>query len=148
MQQAHFQNIVNAGAQFGQIERFADEILGARFQRAQFVSGLGGDHQDRKIAVFLDFLQAFHHLESVHAGHLEIEQNQRVAVFAVQLADLGRIGGSVEGGIAGNAQHALKQADIGFLIVDDQDSGIEISAAPLIMNAFSREFQRYVQRFA
>ena len=59
-----------------------------RLQRAQLVSRLGGDGQHRQVAVRFDFLQAFHHLESVHAGHLEIEQDQVVAVLAVQLADL------------------------------------------------------------
>jgi hypothetical protein len=39
VQQAHFQNVVNARAQLGQIERFADEILGAGFERAQLVAG-------------------------------------------------------------------------------------------------------------
>ena len=125
MQQAHFQNVVDARAQLGQIERFADEILGAGFERAQLVGRLRGDHEDRQIAVRFDFLQTFHHLESVHAGHLKIEQDQAVAVLAVQFADLVRIGRRVDGSIAGDAQHALQQTDIGFLIVNDQDSGLQ-----------------------
>ena len=88
MQEPHFQNVVDARPQLGQIERFADEILRAGFERAQLVIRLRGDHEDRKIAVSFDFLQAFHHLESVHARHLEIEQDQAVTVLAVKLADL------------------------------------------------------------
>ncbi len=86
---------------------------------------LGGDHEDRKIAVRFDFLQAFHHLESVHAGHLKIEQDQVVAVLAVKLADLARIRRGCDGNIAGAAQHPLEQKDIGFLIVDDQDFAVK-----------------------
>jgi hypothetical protein len=86
---------------------------------------LRGDREDRKIAVLFDFLQAFHHLESVHAGHLQIEQDQGVTALAVKLADLGRIGRRLDGSIAGDAQHALKQTDVGFPIVNDQDSGVQ-----------------------
>ena len=109
MQQAHFQNVVDARPQFGQVERFADEILGAGFERAQFVSRLGGDHQDRQIAVLFDFFQPFHHLEPVHAGHLEIQQDQGVTVLPVKFADGLRIGRRFDGCIASDAQHALKQ---------------------------------------
>ena len=52
-------------------------------ERAQLVIRLGGDHQDRKIAVPFDFLQSLHHLESVHARHLEVEQDQTVTVLAI-----------------------------------------------------------------
>jgi hypothetical protein len=38
VQEAHFQNVVNARAQLGQFKRFADEILGARFESAQFMT--------------------------------------------------------------------------------------------------------------
>ena len=87
MQQAHFQNVMDTRAQFGQIERFADEIFGAGFERAQFVSRLRGDHEDRQIAALFDFFQTFHHLEAIHAGHLEIEQDQGIAVRPVKFAD-------------------------------------------------------------
>ena len=96
VQQPHFQNIVNARPKFGHIERLADEILGAGFERAQLVARLRGDHQDRQIAVAFDLLQPFHHLESIHAGHLEIEQDQAVTILAVKFADLRRIGRRVE----------------------------------------------------
>src|ERR1039458_6634476 len=125
VQEAHVQNVVNARAQLGQIKRLADEILSAGFQSAQLVSRLRGDHEDRKIAVLFDFLQALHHLESVHAGHLEIEQDQAVAALAVKFADLGRIGRGLDGSVAGDAQHALQQTDIGFQVVNHQDSGVQ-----------------------
>jgi hypothetical protein len=50
---------VNARAQFGQIERFADEILGAGLQRAELVLRLRGDDEDRKIPVRFDFFRPF-----------------------------------------------------------------------------------------
>ena len=125
MQEAHFQNVVDARAQFGQVEGFADEILSAGFESAQFVRRLRRNHEDRKITVLFDFLEAFHHLKSVHAGHLQIEQDQAVAALAMTLADLVRIGGGFDGSVAGDAQHALQQKDVGFLIVHDQDSGVQ-----------------------
>jgi len=88
VQQPHFQHVVDACLDFDQIERLADEILCAGLQRAQLVARLGGDHQDRKVAVRIVGLEAFHHLESIHAGHLQVEQDQVVAVFAMQRADL------------------------------------------------------------
>ena len=76
VQQPHFQHVVDARLDFHQIERLADEIPCAGLQRAQLVAGLGGDHEDRQVAVGIVGLQAFHHLESVHAGHLQVEQNR------------------------------------------------------------------------
>ena len=84
---------------------------------------LGGDDEDRQVAVRFDFLQAFHHLEPVHPGHFEIEQDQVVAVVAVQPADLVRIHRRRDASVAGLAQHAIEQTDIGFQIVDDQNFG-------------------------
>ena len=123
VQQAHFQNVVDARAQLGQIERFADEILGAGLESPQFVRRLGGDHQDRKIAALFDFLQPFHHLESVHAGHLEVEQDEGIAVLPVPFADLVRIGRRVDAGVPGDPQHALQQTHVGRLIVHHQNPG-------------------------
>ena len=91
VQQAHFQHVVNTRFGFHQVKWFADEILRAGGQRPQLVARLGGDHEYRKIAIGFDFLQAFHHLEAIHAGHLQIEQNQVVVVVAMQRADGMRI---------------------------------------------------------
>src|ERR1700690_3796349 len=93
MQQAHFQYVVNSRAELGQIERFADEVLGAGFERAQLVRRLGGDDQDGKIPVGLDFLETFHHLKSVHGGHLKIEQNEVVVIPPVEFAYVTGMGG-------------------------------------------------------
>jgi len=40
VQQAHFENVVDARAQLGHIKRFADKILSAGFKSAQLVSRL------------------------------------------------------------------------------------------------------------
>lgn len=74
-----------------EIERFADEILHPGLQGAQLVLRMGGDHEYRQIAVGFDLLQSLHHLESVQAGHFQIEQNQIVAVLAVQFAGCARV---------------------------------------------------------
>jgi len=90
-QPADFEPMVNSHQYLREIERFADEILRPGFQCAQLVIRLGGDHENRKIAVGFDCLQALHHLESIQAGHLKVEPDQGMAVLAVQLADLVRI---------------------------------------------------------
>src|ERR1700685_2029174 len=107
MQQTHFENVVDAGPQLGQIYRFADEVLGSRLQSPQLVGRLGSNDQDGQVTVRFDFLEPLHHLESVHDGHLEIQQNQIVGSFEVHFADSRRVGGRVEGSIAGDAQHTL-----------------------------------------
>jgi lysyl-tRNA synthetase class I len=105
----------------GDVERFADEILCPGFQCAQLVFGLGRDHENRKISARFDLLQVFHHLESVHAGHEKIEQDQVVTVHEVKLTDLARIHRARDVIIAGAPQYLLEQEDIDFQIVDDQD---------------------------
>ena len=125
VQQADFQHVVNPQQHLGLLNRFADEILRAGLERAQLVIRSGGNDKQRKVVVRFSFLERLHHLESVHAGHPKIEQDQVVAVLAVQRADLGRIRRGRDGNMAGSAQHPLEQQDIDFLIVDDQDSGVQ-----------------------
>ncbi len=90
-QQAHFEYVPDARPQFRKFKRFADEIPSAGLERTQVVTGLGGDHEDRKIAVPFDFFQALHYLEPIHAGHLEIQEDQAIAILAVESADLVRV---------------------------------------------------------
>ena len=92
-------------------------------QCAQLVARLGGDHDDRQVAVPVIGLQSFDDLESVHAGHLQVEQDQVVAVLPMQRADFGRRHRRGDVRVAGFAQHLLEQLDIGLLVVDDQDAG-------------------------
>jgi len=125
VQQADFQHIVNPHQYFIQIERFADEVLGTALQCAQLVRRLGGDGQHRQIAFGFDFLEPFHHLESVHAGHLNIQQDQVVGIVAVKLADLARIHRGCDGHIAGIAQRPLEEKDTVLLIVHDQDLAVK-----------------------
>jgi hypothetical protein len=89
------------------------------------VIGLSSDHDHRQVAARFDLLQPLHHLKSIHAGHLKVEQDQVITVLSVQVAHLARIGGRLDGGVPGDPQHALQQKDIGFLIVNDQDSGLQ-----------------------
>ncbi len=100
-------------------------ILRPGFQRAQLVPREGCYHENRKITVGLDLLQALHHLESVHAGHLKIEQDQVVTILAVKFAALARIDRRHYGYVASIVQHLLQQRDIGLLIVNDQDAGLK-----------------------
>ena len=95
-------------------------------QRAQLVIGLGGHDEHRQVAVFLDFLQPVHHLEAVHARHLEIEQDQVVAVLAVKLADLVADSSSTRRRHSRRrAASAPAAATLAFQVVDDQDVGVQ-----------------------
>ena len=125
VQQPYLQQVVDARLDFKQIERLADEILGAGLQGAQLVARLSGDHQDAKVGVGIIGLESFHHLKSAHARHLKVEQDQVVAVLAMQSANLLWIHGRGHAGVAGLAEQLFEQADIGLLIVDDQDTGVQ-----------------------
>jgi hypothetical protein len=88
------------------------------------VSRLGGDHEHWQVAVHFDLLQFFHHLKTIHARHLQIEQYQVIAVLEVQFADRARIGGGGDGGIPRAEQKALQQTYVSFQIVDYQNLGV------------------------
>jgi hypothetical protein len=62
----------------------------ASLQRPQLVTRLSGNHKDRNVAVGFDRLQTFHHLKSVHSRHLQIEQDQVIAILEVKPADFAR----------------------------------------------------------
>jgi hypothetical protein len=47
------------------------------------------------------------------------------ALALLKFADLTRISRRLDRSISGDAQHALKKTDIGFLIVNDQDAGVK-----------------------
>ena len=99
----------------------------AGLQRTQLVLRLRGDHEHWQATIGFNCLKALHDLESVHPGHLEIQDDQVVAVLAVERANLKRIHRQRYGSVAGARQHALQETDIGFLIVDDQDFGVQNS---------------------
>src|SRR5881394_2404173 len=84
VEQPHFQHVVDARFHFENIERLADEILRACLQRLQLVRWLGGDDEHRQVALRVDRLQAFHDLEAIEPGHLQVEENKVVAVLAMQ----------------------------------------------------------------
>ena len=65
---------------------------------------LRGQHKNRKVAVDFYFLQALHHLEPIHTGHLQVEHDQVVAVPEMEFADLGGRGRGCDAGIAGTTQ--------------------------------------------
>ena len=155
VQQADFQHVVNARQHLGQLKRFADEILRADLQSAQLVAWLGGDDQHREVAVQFNFLEPLNDLESVHGGHLQIEQDQVIAVLEVKFADLARIHGGCDGTIAGALQYPFEQNDVDFLIVYDQDFAVnnvrciyqENPCTLFVLSKFyTCKFQCFIQR--
>ena len=76
MEEADFDDVVDAEEDFGEFEGFADEVFGAGFEGADFVVGLGSDDEDGKVAVGFDGFEFGHDFEAVHAGHLQVEQDE------------------------------------------------------------------------
>jgi len=125
VQQAYFQQVADAGLHFDQVERLADEVARAGLQGAQLVARLGGDDQHRHVTIEFDLLQRGQHFKAVHDGHLQVEQDQVEMLLLVQRADGARVGRRAHLEIACLVQHLLQQQDIGFLVVDDQDAGVQ-----------------------
>jgi hypothetical protein len=69
-------------------------------------------------------VQRFHHFKAVHLRHLQVKQDQVVAVFSMQPGHhLGiSCGGQVR--VTGIDQHPFEQQDIGFLVIDDENTGV------------------------
>jgi len=125
IEQAHFEHVMDALVHFQQVEGLADEVARAGFQGRDLETRLGGKRQHRQVAAFFDFLQAFHHLETVQAGHLQVEQDQVVVMLAVQRTDLLRLHGRADVRVTFFAQYLFHQFDIVWRIVHDQDFGIQ-----------------------
>src|SRR6185369_3776517 len=70
-------------------------------------------------------LKSVHNLKAIHAGHLQVEQDEVIVVLLMQRTDLFRIHCGGNGGVAGITQHFLQQSDIGVLIVNYQDGGVK-----------------------
>ena len=86
---------------------------------------LGGIGQDGQVAFLFDFFQALHDLETVELRHLQVKQDEVVAMLAVQGANLLRQHGGRHIGISGVAQDFQHQIDIVSAIVNYQDLGIQ-----------------------
>jgi hypothetical protein len=126
----HFDRIANARAEFGHVEGLADEVAGSGFEGAQFVVWLRGDDQDGEITLALDLFELLHDFEAVHDGHLKVEEDQAVAIAAVEVRDQRGIGGGFDGGVARNAEQAFEEANVVGLVIDHQDGGGENSSFP------------------
>ena len=75
-QARRFQRILDGDAQFFEVERLADEVVGAQLKRGLHVIELriGRDHDDRRrVGSFLNLLE---NLDAAQVGHADVEQNQ------------------------------------------------------------------------
>ena len=106
-----------------QIEGLADEVLRAGLQRAQLLAGLRREHDHRQVGLGAAGLQALHHRKAVHYRHLQVQQNQVVAVRAVQAAHRLRVHGGTQLGVACLKQQLFEQLHIGGLVVHNQNTG-------------------------
>src|SRR5579871_5635954 len=110
---------------FGKIERLANEVFGPGLQRSQLMVGLCSDDDHWYVTVNLNLLKPFQHLKAVHAGHLEIEQDQAVWILLMKLAYLIRMSGGIDGRVSRNAEHPLYQLNVRVFVVNDQNSRLQ-----------------------
>ena len=91
------------------------------------MGGIGGEGQDREIASRLrfDLLEPLHDLKSIQPGHLEIKQNQGIAILAVQFAYLMRIARESDGGVPGDTQHLREHLEVFYMIINQKNVRIE-----------------------
>jgi hypothetical protein len=106
------QHVVDSRFDFDEIERFADEVFRTGLQRAQLVAGLGGDDEHREVGSASLVLRTLHHDESVHARHLQVEQDEVVAVRAMECADLERIHRRRDVHVAGSCSICVSRATL------------------------------------
>src|SRR5688572_11344492 len=125
MKQPHLQDVVDTDQNFSEFERLAHKILRSGFEGAQLEVGLRGDDENRKIPVGLDGFQLLQYLESVHARHLQVEQNERIAVLTMQPDHLTRMARGCNRRVARTAQHLVQEGDVGLFIVNDQDARLK-----------------------
>jgi hypothetical protein len=109
---------------FHQVEWLADEVARAGLQGAQLVSRLGGDDEDRQPCVAIIGLQRLDHLEAVHARHLQVQQDEVVAVLAMARANVQRVHRRGHIRVPGLGQHFLEERHVRSLVVDDEDPRI------------------------
>jgi hypothetical protein len=104
VQQAHLEHVADAREHLDRVDRLAEEIARARFERLEFMVGLRRHHQHRQPRVRLERAQRVHHFEAVHAWHLQVEDDEVVAVAGVPVGHHARIGGGADGLVAGRLE--------------------------------------------
>jgi len=123
VQQPHFEHVADAREHFQRVEGLADEVARARLQRRQLGVRVGGDHQHGQVAFQLQRAQRIHHGVAAHGGHHQVEDDQVELVALVQARHGARIEGAGDGRVAAACQQVFEQAQVDFLVVDDQDLG-------------------------
>ncbi len=96
---AGLKGVLDGDGEFVEVERLADEIVGAQLERVFDVVELrvGGDHDDRTGAVvLLDVLKDF---ETADVGKANVEENE-IGEFVVREADARAAVGGVDHVIA------------------------------------------------
>ena len=89
------------------------------------MAGLRCEDDDGDVSLGVVGLQGFEHLESIHSGHLQVEEDQVVPVLPMQRAHILRLLSGRYVQVPGLTQHLLEQSDIRLLVVDDQNAGAQ-----------------------
>ena len=130
--------LLEAGAdarlQQHRVHRLGQVVLGAQLDAAhdvvQALERRGHDH--RQVAQLRVGLQLLEHLEAVHLGHLDVEQQQVEAARARSISSATRPFSAQRDAMALQLQAARQQQAVDLVVVDDQQARAVLShgAAP------------------
>ena len=112
---------LDPGPQLGLVHRLVEEIVGAGFQGFDAVGDVleGGHHDDRDDARLRIRLQSPGHLESVHARHGDVQQDQVGPVPGDAPERRGPVRRKQDG-VPQGGEEGFDQTEVPFLIVHDQ----------------------------
>ncbi|MNP43503.1 hypothetical protein D3C76_1373260 [compost metagenome] len=112
---------LDPGPHHGRVERLGDEVHRTGLQRLDLAlhAGVGGDYDDSAIPGSRIAFQCGTDLVAVHAGHFDIQQDQRRLLLLRQPYARFPAGGKQD--LALVLEHAAQQANAIGAVVDDQD---------------------------
>ncbi|MNR16603.1 hypothetical protein D3C85_1332150 [compost metagenome] len=112
---------LDPGPHHGRVERLGDEVHRTGLQRLDLAlhAGVGGDDDDRAVPGGRIVLQCSTDLIAVHAGHFDIQQDQRGLLQLRQSYALFPAGGEQDLSLI--LEHAAEQANAIGAVVDDQN---------------------------
>jgi hypothetical protein len=123
----HAEGGAEADAEFGEVEGLGDVVDGAEVEGGDFVLGAleAGEDDDGDLDGGGVVLEGAEDFEAVHAGHVEVEEDEEGLSFFGQGEALLARGGADELDVLG-AESSLEEAVDVERVVDEEDDGLAI----------------------
>ena len=125
VERSRFEKISCAQQHFGALERLREKILRAARERAiaRLARRVGGEHEHRQILAGRGAVaQRREQREAIDMRHVQIEHHEIGVQLVEQRQRRARISGATDLGVATGQQHALQQAHVRLLVVDDENA--------------------------